>query len=211
MLGAAACGTFEKHLVRSVIEIGNALTISTPDVISFNVSRRRGQMSATFSASIRVPHTFLDTAVDLVADNIVIRAGHSGVLNTVFTGWIYQCVVNPIRTDASKVMLNITGHDVLHILEGQHVNRRATTWRDGERPPERWGVVNNIIKEHSPLNKKFPTKLYTPENVFVPTLTHTHHVITPDPFATKKEVTRGGEYKVYGGIDAAVVPSLEGE
>jgi hypothetical protein len=193
--------------IRAEIVLGD-LTISTPDVISFNVSRRRGQASATFSASLKIHYTYLD-AVDFLVDQVIIRAGEKGSLKTVFTGYVYQAVINPVRTDASKVMLNISGADPLSKLEGQIVNRRVKTWRDGDGPPGRWGIVNNIIKEHTPLAKRFPVKLYTPENVAVYELKNDHIIRTPDAFKAARGIERTGTRNITGGIVVEKMPSGE--
>jgi len=203
--------TLERQAIRAVIDIGGKVIIETPDVVSFNVSKRRGQMAATFSASLKVPYDFLASAKDVLVDKITIRAGEKGALKTIFTGAIYQAVINPIRTDASKVMLNISGSDVLAILEGQHVNRRVKTWGEDGGPPERWGIVNNIVKEHSPMVKKFPIKMYTPSNVAVYELKNRQIVTTPDAFANKTGVTRTGVRILSGGITAEILPPEDNE
>lgn len=185
--------------VRAEISIGD-ITIETPDVISFNVSRKRGQAAATFSASLKISYTIMSSSVDFLVDKVTIRAGEKGSLKTVFTGYIYQAVINPIRTDASKVMLNISGSDPLSKLEGQIVNRRVKTWRDGDGPPGRWGIVNNIVKEHTPLAKRFPKKLYTPIDVAVYELKNDHIIRTPDAFKSSKDLTRTGTRQITGGI-----------
>ncbi len=152
--------TLERQPVRSEIKLGDH-TVDTWDVVSFNVSKTRGQASATFTASVKVPYTMVDTG-RFVARDIVIRAGLKGSLKTIFTGQIYKCVVNPIRTDASKVMLNLSGKDDLGKLEGQKVNRRLTTYRDGDTPIQRWGVVNSVTKQNTPNRERFKSKLFSP-------------------------------------------------
>ena len=42
-----------KQKVRAKISFGN-ITVETPDVVSFHVTRQRGQPSASFSASVKV-------------------------------------------------------------------------------------------------------------------------------------------------------------
>lgn len=202
--------TLERQAVRAEVNIGDKIIIETPDVISFNVSKRRGQMAATFSASLKVPYDFMISSKEVLVDKITISAGVKDRLKTIFTGAIYQAVINPIRTDASKVMLNISGSDVLSILEGQHVNRRVKTWKDGDTPPERWGIINNIVKEHTPLSKRFPIKLYTPLDVAVYELKNIHIIRTPDAFKTGNDVVRTGNREVRGGIEVDIVVQQEG-
>lgn len=147
--------TIQGQKVRAKVTIGGGTIVVTPNVVSFNVRRARNQMAATFSASLKIPHT---TANDIGAD-IIIEAGLKGRLNKIFTGTIEKSTINPIRTDASMVMLNISGRDVLGILEGQKINRRVKTYRDGSEPPERWGVINSVIKHNTSKMEKFPVNI----------------------------------------------------
>jgi hypothetical protein len=182
--------TLEKQRVRAKITIGSE-EIETPNVVSFRVSRARGQMSASFSATVRVDYDLLAGTSDWLAEEIVIEAGEKPFLKTVFTGIIYKVAVNPIRTDASKVMLSLSGRDKMSIMEGQKVNRRVRTYRDGSNPPERWGVVTNVIKHNTPQKQKFPVRVWTPKDLGVNELPNlTHIVLTPDSMARKNEVIR---------------------
>ena len=150
--------TMVNQPVRATISFGG-LIVNTPNVVSFNVRRARGQMCATFTASIRVSSSYLASSRDVVNASIVIKAGFKGSERTIFTGKIFKATINPIRTDASKVMLSLSGKDVLHIMEGQKINRRIKTYRDGEKPPERWGLINSITKENTAMKASFPVKL----------------------------------------------------
>ncbi len=147
--------TIQGQKVRAKVTIGGGIVVVTPNVVSFNVRRARNQMAATFSASLKIPYT---TANDIGAD-IIIEAGLKGRLNKIFTGTIEKSTINPIRTDASMVMLNISGRDVLAALEGQKINRRVKTYRDGSDPPERWGVINSVIKHNTSKMEKFPVNI----------------------------------------------------
>ena len=140
--------------IRAEITMGG-IKVVTPNVVSFSVRRARNQMAATFSASLKLPHTI---ATDVGAD-IVIRAGVSGGLKTIFTGTVEKSTINPIRTDASMVMLNISGRDVLGVLEGQKINRRVKTYKDGDTPPERWGVISSVLKHNTSKIEKFPINI----------------------------------------------------
>lgn len=151
--------TMEERAVRATVTFGD-LTITTPDVVSFNVRRARGQMCATFTASVKVSSSYLSSSRDIINANIVIKAGFKTEgEKTIFTGKIFKATINPIRTDASKVMLSLSGKDVLHIMEGQKINRRVKTYRDGEKPPERWGLITNITKENTTARASFPRKV----------------------------------------------------
>lgn len=195
----------EKRPVRAEIEIseGRGWSVETPNVISFNVRRARGQMSATFSAAIKVPYT--EMGASLTGDKIVIRAGHKGSLKTVFTGYIQKCVFTPIRTDASKVMVNISGSDIMYVLQGQKINRRLTTTRKGENPPGRWGVVNSIVKQHTPIRQRFPQKVYSKERQVVIDWQGDHQIVTPNAYRIESDPNRQRLYQVKGGLSAEQV------
>lgn len=150
--------TIENKAIRATISF-SGLIVHTPNVISFNVRRARGQMCATFSASIKVDSNYLSGTRDVINASIVIQAGFKGAQKTIFTGKIFKATINPIRTDASKIMLTLSGKDVLHLMEGQKINRRVKTYRDGTNPPERWGLITNITKENTTARSSFPVKL----------------------------------------------------
>lgn len=193
----------EKQPIRAEITIGNRYVIRTPNVVSFNVTRSRGQASAQFSASVKVDYDEISSSSSLINATIVIKAGEStnfGSLPTVFTGLVYKCVINPIRTDASKVMLNISGEDVLSILKGQKINRRLITRRDGSIPPQRWGIVNNITKQHTPARQKFPDKVYTKKPVVVVDWKGNYRVTTPDAFRLDTNPIRKRAWEIKGSL-----------
>jgi len=144
--------------IRAKITIGDVI-IETPDVISFNVTRSRNTPTATFSASVKVPHDLVVESSQILNSNIIIEAGIKDSLKPVFTGIVYKCTVNPIRVDASKVILNLSGKDVLSLLDNQNVNRRVKTYRDGDRPPERWAAVTGVLKRDVPQAMKFPVAI----------------------------------------------------
>jgi hypothetical protein len=192
--------TLEKQRVRAEIEFGN-FSISTPNVVSFSVDKSRNQMSASFSASVKINTTDMYSGIDVLAKTIVIRAGLEGDLKTIFTGRIERCVANPVKSDASKFILNIAGRDVLSILEGQHISRRLKTYRDGDNPPERWGVITGIIKHNTPTIQKFKQKVYS----------HTAKAAHRKPefplYKTPDAFDRNGNTPtaVYGGIEVTAV------
>ena len=192
--------TIEKQKVRAEIIFGD-IEVETPDVVSFSVNRARNQMSASFSASVRIGYTEIGSATEILAETIVIRAGIQNRLKTIFTGKIEKCVVNPVRSDASKVILNLSGRDVLAVLEGQKLNRRLKTYQDGDFPPERWAVVTNIVKHNTPVIQKFKEKIYDEKPKVTSKLPQFPLYKTPDAFVVNKDVPT----KVYGGIDVSSV------
>jgi len=202
----------EKQPIRAEVKIGDNYIIRTPDVVSFNITRSRGQASAQFSASVKVSYDDVSSSSSLINAKIVIKAGEStgfGSLPTIFTGLIYRCVVNPIRADASKVMLNISGQDELSILNGQKINRRLITRRNGDTPPQRWGIVNNISKQHTPARQKFPDKVYSKKPVVVVDWEGNYRVTTPDAYRLDSNPIRKRTWEIKGGLMAEKVP--EGE
>ena len=153
--------SLDNQPVRAEVYVGDLGTISTPYVVSFNVRKSRGQMCSTFQASLKIDIDELASTTDVINENIIIKAGLRGSLKTIFTGKVFSCVINPVRTDASKVMLNLTGKDVLCRLEGQKINRRIKTYRDGSDPPGRVGYINSVSRKNIPIRQKFKTKLFT--------------------------------------------------
>jgi len=149
---------YRRQEIRAKITIGD-LVIETPDVVSFNVTRARGQISASFSASVKIGHDKVSDSIDVLDKGIIIEAGVANNLKRIFTGIVYKCTINPIRTDASKVILNLSGRDVMSVMDGQHINRRVKTYRDGKNPPERWAAVTAVVKRDIPQSMKFPVRL----------------------------------------------------
>ena len=150
--------TIERESIRAKIYIGD-LEISTPYVKSFNVRKSRGQMSATFSATLQMDSdTMMDNATSLVSQEVIIEAGVKGRERQIFKGTIRKVTVNPVRTDASKVNVSLSGRDLMGRMEGQKINRRIKTYRDGETPPERWGVVTMLEEDNTPVKTGFSYK-----------------------------------------------------
>lgn len=153
--------------VRAEITFGK-FTIRTPDVVSFSVQRARGQASAQFSASVKVDSLSISSVNESLGSTIVINAGFKGALKTIFTGTIYKCTFNPVKQDASKVMLNLAGKDVMGVLEGQKITRRTRNYKDGDSPPERWGVITGIVRHNTPARKKLKAQLVDTEPLALP-------------------------------------------
>lgn len=218
--------TVTTQKVRAKIEIGNAdnsdspiMEIFTPDVVSFNVSRKRGQKSATFSASVKVPYNTFLIGSPVSANTIRIYAGVKSAnydqedpsyaewnLKRIFTGYIYQMVVNPIRTDASKIMLNLSGSDTFSIMDGQNITRRIAA----KKMSGRFGVVTGIISSNSSkpmrfLNKPTDTANLTPNLI---SKDPSDYIKTPGAFDTS--VDRSGGLGVMSGLTAEIVEENQG-
>ncbi len=113
------CANITLEKVRAEISFGS-LTFETPDVKSFSVNRSRGQLAATFSASIEVPAT----TIFPVDQDIVIRAGILGDIKTIFTGKVLSITVNPSFERATTYVVNMSGSDRLQELDGKTLSRR---------------------------------------------------------------------------------------
>ena len=178
--------TIEREAIRASITIGNT-TISTPDVMSFNVKKSRGQMAATFSASLKMDaSTMTSNSLSLVNEGVVIEAGVKGRENTIFTGKVQKCTVNPIRTNASKVAVSLAGKDSMSIMEGQKINRRIKTYRDGEEPPERWGVITALEEDNTPVESGFGLKTFSKKRTAIYDTTNLTVAYTPEAYALNK-------------------------
>lgn len=117
-----SCANITLEKIRAEISMGS-LTFETPDIKSFNVTRSRSQLAATFSASIQVPVT----TVFPIDQQIVIRAGTEGNEQTIFTGNVLSITVNPAFERADSYVVNLSGADRLQELEGKTVSRRQRT------------------------------------------------------------------------------------
>ena len=85
----------------------------------------------------------------------------------------------------------------LSILEGQNINRRLKTYRDGGSPPERWGVVTGVIKHNTPTIQKFKEKVYNEKPKVTNRKPEFPLYVTPDAVDVNKLLPN----KVYGGIE----------
>jgi len=146
--------TIDRVKVRAEV-IFNGISVVTPDILSFNVRRSRGQASATFSASLKVPHHELISSTRTGRDaNVIIKAGEGSPSNTIFTGYVYRISVNPSRTDSSYAIINISGKDVLSVLEGQNITRRVPA-----RQLAKWGAITSILTKRDKFKERFPLKI----------------------------------------------------
>jgi len=194
--------SLERQYIRATIKIGRDISISTPNVISFSVRKARGQASAQFSATVKMDSSALYSKT-LTASSITIEAGYRSSEKLIFTGRIYKCTINPIRTDASKVLVNLSGKDNLAILEGQKINRRLKTYKDGGSPPEKWGLVNGIVRAATPSRSKFPTKV-TSANVLAVVDQKFDATKAPMSFAADKLLIQQ-KYSVNGKVEFEIV------
>lgn len=145
--------TIDRVKVRAEITFCD-ITISTPDILSFNVRRARGQASADFSASLKIPHHLLASADTGYSANVIIRAGEEGLLRTIFTGYVYKININPSRTDSSYAIVNISGKDILSVMDGQNITRRVPV-----QQLAKWGAITSILSKRDKFKERFPLKI----------------------------------------------------
>lgn len=202
--------TIEREAIRAIVTIGDK-KISTPDVLSFNVKKARGQAAATFSASLRMDALDLsNSAMGLVAKGIIIEAGIKNRERQIFTGIVQKVTINPIRTDASKVMVSLSGKDLMYKMEGQKINRRVKTYRDGDKPPERWGVVTAIEEDNTPVNTGFGYKTFSKRRSVVIDIGKLPVVQTPKAYNDGSALVKI-QPTAAGGITATVVSEEENQ
>lgn len=118
----ASCANITIEKIRATIQIGDKI-FATPDIKSFNVSRSRSAIAATFSASIEVPVT----QQFATGQQIVIKAGTEGNEQTIFTGLVRSVTVNPAFERATSYIVNLSGADRFQELEGKNISRRQRT------------------------------------------------------------------------------------
>lgn len=135
--------------VNAKIEVGS-ISVETPFIQSFSVNKTRGQ-SSTFSASLKVSAT---TMSSVSGGDVKIYAGVLGGTKLIYTGIVKSASLSPCWDDPGYVFLNISGTDVLSLLQGKKYTRRCIasshTWVsiDGvARPGHRSGRFDFQIGE----------------------------------------------------------------
>ncbi len=133
----ATCANITIEKIRAEITIGDK-TFVTPDIKSFNVTRSRSQLAATFSASIEVPVT----QKFATGEQVVIRAGTEGNEQTIFTGSVRSVTVNPAFEKATSFVINLSGADKFQELEGKNISRRQRT-----RAAQTFAAITQVTKK----------------------------------------------------------------
>ena len=131
------------------------MEIETPHILSFNVHRARGQMCATFSASVKFP---AGESLDSVSKEIEIWVGEKDNINKIFTGYIHKITVNPSKTDPDYIILNMSGRDIMFRLEGQNFTRRIKATQMA-----RFGAITAITVENEKHQERFPARITSNE------------------------------------------------
>lgn len=107
--------------VRAKITIGS-LIIETPYVLSFSVTRNRGNPS-TMNTTLKIKGNLVGTA----NGTVVVRAGIKGRLKTIFTGDIRNISVSPCWDDPSYISLSVEASDILARLADTKFTRRQNS------------------------------------------------------------------------------------
>jgi len=107
--------------IRARVSIGD-LVVETPYILSFNVTKSRGQLS-TFSVSLKVKH--VDVGGPIVGDSVLIEAGEGSPAKKIFSGITKSANITPCRDDPLYVILNLSGTDILSVLQGKKYTRRC--------------------------------------------------------------------------------------
>lgn len=141
--------SFNQVRIRATIDVGGTI-ISTPDILSFSVTRARGQMCATFQASVRI----LGSVSFGTGGKIVISANGGKI----FTGYVKKITISPSRTDSSYVIVNMSGRDVLSVLEGVTFSRRVSATKMA-----RFGVITSIVQRNESYKERFPARVWSNE------------------------------------------------
>lgn len=107
--------------VRATVSFGG-VDIKTPHVLSFSVKKSRSQPS-TFDVNLKVLNDVINGS--LTGGPITIFAGVKGAEHKIFTGVVTQAKIEPCNEDPSYVILNMSGRDILMLLEGKKYIRRC--------------------------------------------------------------------------------------
>jgi hypothetical protein len=126
----------DKVKIRARVEVGSlraytpSASVGSSDslILSFNVNRSRGQVS-TFDARLKVP---ANQASDVTKGEVKIYAGSGYASRLIFTGIARKATITPCFDDPHYVIMNISGADVLSLLQNKKYTRRCvatqTAW-----------------------------------------------------------------------------------
>lgn len=123
--------------IRATVSIGS-LSVSTPYIQSFSVTKTRNQVS-TFSASLKV--AIGEISGVNTGGPVTIDAGTSTSKRRIFTGIIKTMTMTPCWENAKYVYLNISGVDILFLLENKKYTRRCRTSKTS------WVMIDRVERE----------------------------------------------------------------
>lgn len=121
--------------IRARVTIGD-FVVETPYILSFNVSKERNKKS-TFTAALKIEEDDLN---NLMGDVVTISAGEN-IPKLIFTGYILQSSPSPCWDDPKYVVLNISGADVLYMLDNERFTRLANYSEDS------WAIITGINRK----------------------------------------------------------------
>jgi len=124
--------------VRATI-VTSDFTVSTPHIMSIDVTRTRGQVGV-FSASVKVPKTTTISS----SGSIVIWAGTVGNIRRIFTGYIRKIRIQPAFDDPNFILVRLDGADVLDRLTNTKFTRREAI------SDKVWAVVTGVQRQVPP-------------------------------------------------------------
>jgi len=129
--------------VRAIIAIGK-FEFKTPYVKSFNVTRQRGSIWASATASIEMPK---DQPVDFAGGGITITVIVDGESKLLFTGYVDKIDVTPSQSRYSSTMVSLTAYDILYRLRNLKVNRRLQLAAD-----KLWCAITSLVRRNDNLD-----------------------------------------------------------
>lgn len=91
------------------------------NILSFSVRQVRGAPT-TFDASIKIKAT---GSTSPTGDPLTISAGTDSTKRKIFTGMVTKATISPCWDDPSYVIMNLSGADVMYLLEGKKFTRRS--------------------------------------------------------------------------------------
>jgi len=144
----------------------SSITVSTPKVISVSITRTRGQLVSTATASF---HLDSDSLTALESD----AGGHISIAlanTTAFTGTITRIDASPSFRCAGELIIRIQAKDFLHRLENKNITRRQKT--------SGLGVLAMVVGLHKRQSVGFddPRELHDIHRTGSPIDIHTHSI-----------------------------------
>ena len=128
----------EVQSVRAIINVGD-MVVKTPYVLNFNVTRQRGTIWASASASLEVPR---GTDLDALYGAITITVVVDGISKLLFTGYVDKVDITPSRSRYSSVLVTLQAYDVLYRLRNLKINRRVQLEAD-----KTWCAITGVVRK----------------------------------------------------------------
>jgi hypothetical protein len=122
--------------IRATIQFGNVV-VQTPYILSFSVTKTRNSKS-TFSASLKIPSGELDS---ITGNKITISSGTKRNEIQIFTGYILSSRPSICFDDPNYTILNVSGSDILYVLEGEKYTRRQLNSK------AKWAIIDGVTRK----------------------------------------------------------------